>query len=59
MRQQLDRRLTRLERNSTLALPWHLPKEEWSDEQLMAVITPGRIDITDEELVEIAEGSAL
>jgi hypothetical protein len=57
MRQHLDRRLARLERNSMLALPWHLPIEEWSDEQLMAVAAPGRTDITDEELAKIAEGA--
>jgi hypothetical protein len=56
MRRSLDRRLTRLERNSTLALPQHLPIEEWSDEQLMAVIAPGRTDISDEQLAEIAGG---
>jgi hypothetical protein len=58
MRRPLDRRLARLERNSTLALPWHLPANEWTDAQLLALAIPGRIDtITDEELAEIAEGA--
>jgi hypothetical protein len=57
MRRQLECRLVRLEQRDSLALPRHLPIEEWSDEQLMAVIAPGRIDtITDEELTEIAAG---
>jgi hypothetical protein len=49
--------LTRLEQKGSQALPWHLPIEEWSDEQLMAVIAPGRIGITDEELAQIAAGA--
>ena len=57
MPRQLDRRLTRLERNSTLALPWHLPVDQWTDAQLMARIRPGCSDITDEELAEIAAGA--
>jgi hypothetical protein len=56
MRKPLERRVTRLERNSTLALPRHLPIEEWSDEQLMAVIAPGGTEITDEKLAQIAKG---
>ena len=58
MRQQLDRRLNRLERIGSVTLPQHLPIEEWSDEQLMAVIAPSRIDIiTDEEFAEIARSA--
>jgi hypothetical protein len=57
MRRPLERRLVRLEQKGSQALPWHLPIEEWSDEQLMAVIAPGRTGITDEELAEIAGGA--
>jgi hypothetical protein len=57
MRQQLERRLNRLERIGSVALPWHLPIEQWSDTQLLALAAPGRTDITDEEMVEIAKGA--
>ena len=56
MRRPFDRRLARLEQNDSPALPWHLPVDQWTDAQLMAVIAPGRTDIGDEELVEIARG---
>jgi hypothetical protein len=56
MARDLTGRLARLERYKAPELPWHLPVEQWTDVQLLAVVSPERQTITDEELRAIAEG---
>jgi hypothetical protein len=58
MHKPLERRLNRLERNNALASPWHLPVDQWTDAQLLAIAAHGRTDIGDDELAEIAKGAA-
>lgn len=57
----LKRRLDRLETGGS-GLPHHLPPEQWSDEQLMRLITAGgphsKRPLTDAELETIARGEA-
>jgi hypothetical protein len=58
----MSRRMQRLEHGSALALPFHLPLEQWTDEQLIGFVATGYPDVdmnvSDERLREIAEGRA-
>lgn len=54
----LERRVAALEEADRPQLPWHLPADQWSDEQLLALAAPGRKSITDAELAEIAKGDS-
>jgi hypothetical protein len=53
----LGRRVKRLERGHSLALPWHRPAREWSDPQLIACIAITYPDVkagvSEERLLEI------
>lgn len=53
----LDRRVKRLERGHSLALPWHRPAREWSDTQLIACIAVAyphvKAGVSQERLLEI------
>lgn len=53
----LDRRVKRLERGHSPALPWHRPAREWSDAQLIACIVIAYPDVkagvSQERLLEI------
>ena len=54
----LERRLRRLERGTSDALPWGRPVRERSDEQLLAVIGEGNA-VTDEYLLDLSRPDAL
>ena len=46
MNKPLERRLARLERGTSLGLPWDRPPREWTDEQLLAALGEGS-EVTD------------
>ena len=54
MPSSLKRRVGKLEAGSELALPLHLPLDQWTDEQLQAVAAPGHVGpLSDQELAVI------
>ena len=53
MSRDLGRRVKRLEQERTVDLPWHLPADEWTTEQLLIYLGEGA-DVSDERLREIA-----
>ena len=53
----LSRRMQRLEHGSALALPWDLPPDQWTDDQLIGLIAIDypdvNMDVSDERLREL------
>lgn len=54
----MDRRVRRLERGTSLGLPWGKPPREWTDEQLLAVIGEGPL-VNDLLLLQMSTPDAL
>ncbi|MBU6356442.1 MAG: hypothetical protein KJS79_06860 [Rhodospirillales bacterium] len=54
----LDRRIAAIEaRTGDIALPHHLPPEQWTDDQLARLATGRRVkaaSLTDADLIELA-----